>query len=786
MADKGIGARVERKEDFRFLTGQGNYTDDINRHGQTHAYFVRSPHAHAKILSIDIAAAKQAPGVVDVFIGQDMEADSVGSLICGWNVIGKNGEGHIAPPHWPLARGKVRYVGDHVAVVIAESYQQAKDASELISVEYEELPPVVVTGKAMTGAQLHDEAPNNLCYDWELGDKAAVDEVFAKAAHVAKLDLINNRLIPNPMETRAAVAEYNAGTGEYTIYSTSQNPHVLRLILCAFVLGLPENKVRVVAPDVGGGFGSKIFNYAEETVCTWASKKIGGRAVKWTSDRSEAFLSDAHGRDHVTTVELALDDDGKFLGLRVDTIANMGAYLSTFASAVPTYLYATLLAGQYTTPVIHANVRAVFTSTSPVDAYRGAGRPEATYVIERIVEVAARQLGVDPAELRRRNFIKPDQFPYDTPVALTYDIGNYEPSLDAAMKMIDYPGFAARRAQSEANGKLRGIGMAAYIEACGIAPSAVVGSLGAGVGLWESAQVRFDATGTISVYTGSHSHGQGHETAFAQLIAEKLGVPFDNVTVVHGDTARIPMGMGTYGSRSLPVGGSAIVKACDKIIEKGKKIAAHLMEASVEDIEFDDGNFKVAGTDKSTNIAAVAFTAYVPHSYPEGVEPGLEETAFYDPGNFTYPAGVHIAEVEIDPETGITSVLDWVAVDDFGKVVNPMIVEGQVHGGVAQGIGQALLESTVYDPDSGQLITGSYMDYCMPRADNLPNFRVDTTETACTHNPLGVKGCGEAGAIAAPAALMNAITNAIGREIDMPATPEKVWAAINQPRLAAE
>ncbi|MEO3429894.1 xanthine dehydrogenase family protein molybdopterin-binding subunit [Pelagibius sp. CAU 1746] len=788
MSDTGIGASLKRKEDFRFLTGQGRYTDDINRPGQLYAYFVRSPHAHAKIKGVNTSEAAKSPGVRAVFTGADMAADNVGSLPCGWVVTDRHGEPHKAPPHFPLARDKTRYVGDHVAVVIAETYAQAKEAGELVEVDYEELPAAAGLRTALdSGApQVHDEAPGNLCYDWVLGDEAEADAAFAKAAHITKVDLVNNRLIPNAMEPRAAIGEYDGGTDSYTLYSTSQNPHLLKLILCAFVLGLSENKLRVIAPDVGGGFGSKIFCYAEETVCTWAAKKVRA-PVKWTGDRSEAFTSDAHGRDHITHAQLAMDENGKFLGMKVETTANMGAYLSSFATSIPTYLYATLLAGQYTTPVIYVNVKSAFTNTAPVDAYRGAGRPEATYVVERLVEVAAREMNLDPAEIRRRNFIKPDQFPYQTPVALQYDIGDYDASMTKALEMIDYDGFPARKAASEAKGKLRGIGFSAYIEACGIAPSAVVGSLGAGVGLWESAQVRFNATGTVSVFTGAHSHGQGHETTFSQLVADTLGLPVENVEVIHGDTGSIPMGMGTYGSRSLAVGGSAIAKACDKIIEKSKKIAAHLMEASVDDVEFDKGTFRVKGTDKEKSIAEIAFTAYVPHNYPEDLEPGLDETAFYDPLNFTYPSGVHIAEVEIDPTTGVTEIVDWVAVDDFGNVINPMVVEGQVHGGIAQGIGQALLENAVYDGDSGQLLTGSYMDYCMPRADDLPSFRVGMTRTACTHNPLGVKGCGEAGAIAAPAATINAITNALGiLSMDMPATPEKVWRLANQHAQAAE
>ena len=788
MPDTGIGASVRRKEDFRFLTGKGRYTADLNRPGQAHAYFLRSPHAHAKVQRIDVEAARNAPGVVAIFTGADMAADKVGSLPCGWTVTDRHGQPHKAPPHFPLVRDKVRYVGDHVAAVIAETAAQAKDAAELIDVTYQPLAAVVDPAKTLANGapQVHDEAPGNLCYDWELGDRKAIDEALSKAHHVTKLDLINNRLIPNAIEPRAAIGEYDSGTDNYTVYSTSQNPHLLRLIMCAFVLGLSEAKVRVIAPDVGGGFGSKIYCYAEETVCTWAAKKVG-RPVKWVADRSESFVSDAHGRDHVTHAELGLDKNGKFVALKVETHANMGAYLSSFATAIPTYLYATLLAGQYTTPAIYANVKAVFTTTAPVDAYRGAGRPEATYVLERLVETAAREMKIDPAELRRRNFVPADAFPYQTPVALLYDSGQYALTLDAALKLADYKSFPARRKEAEKRGKLRGIGFSSYIEACGIAPSAVVGSLGAGVGLWESGQIRFNATGSVSVFTGAHSHGQGHETTFSQLVSDKLGVPIENIEVIHGDTGSIPMGMGTYGSRSLAVGGSALSRACDKIVDKGKKIAAHLLEASVDDIEFSAGTFRVAGTDRTKAIGEIAFSAYVPHNYPADLEPGLDETAFYDPLNFTFPAGTHICEVEVDPQTGVVAIVNWAAADDFGKIINPLIVEGQVHGGIAQGVGQALLESCVYDPDSGQLLTGSYMDYCMPRADNLPSFKVTTTETPCPHNPLGVKGCGEAGAIAAPPALINAVTDALGvLHMDMPATPEKVWRLAQARRQAAE
>ena len=500
--------------------------------------------------------------------------------------------------------------------------------------------------------------------------------------------------------------------------------------------------------------------------------------MKWTADRSEAFLSDAHGRDHLTRAELAMDDNGVFLGLRVRTRANLGAYLSTFGSSVPTFLYGTLLAGQYRTPAIHVEVEGVYTNTAPVDAYRGAGRPEATYVVERMVETAARDMGLDPVEIRRRNFIQPDQFPYDTPVALTYDIGDYGQSLDKALILADYAGFPARKAAAAARGLKRGLGFSCYIEACGLAPSQLAIQLGAGVGLYESGEVRVNPTGSVQVFTGSHSHGQGHETTFAQVVADKLGIPYESVEVIHGDTGRMEFGLGTYGSRSLAVGGSALIKSVEKIIVKGKRIAAHMLESQPPEIDFDEGVFRVRGTNRQLTFGEVAFAAYVPANFPEDLEPGLSEKSFYDPKNFTFPAGAHIAEVEVDPKTGVVKVIQFVAVDDFGTIINPMIVEGQVHGGIAQGIGQALLEHGVYD-EMGQLMTGSYMDYCMPRADDLPNFTVDTTVTPCTHNPLGVKGCGEAGAIGSPAAIINAVTDAIGvRDVPMPASPERVWRAL--------
>lgn len=777
MGMEGIGARVARKEDKRFITGKGKYTDDMVVPGMKQAHFVRSPHAHAKIKSIDTSVAEKMPGVIGILNGNQLAEDAIGNIICGWMIHSKDGSPMNMGAWRPLAQDTVRYVGDAVLIVVADTKAQARDAAEAVVIDYETLPVVTSAVEALKdGApQIHPEAKNNQIFDWEIGDGAAADAAIASAAHVTELKVINNRLVPNPMEPRAALGVYDEGEDHFTLWTTSQNPHVARLVLSAFYNVAPENKLRVIAPDVGGGFGSKIYIYPEEIVCLWASKRTGV-PVKWTSDRTEAFLTDAHGRDHVSTVKMAFDADNKITAFKVDTIANLGAYMSLFSSSVPTYLYATLLSGQYNIPTIHANVRTVYTNTVPVDAYRGAGRPEATYLVERTMETAARELGISPAELRRTNFVR--EFPHQTPVIMCYDAGDFEASLNAAMEASDYAGFAARKAEAKSRGKLRGIGMSCYIEACGIAPSAAVGSLGAGVGLWESAEVRVNAVGTIEVLTGSHSHGQGHETTFSQLVAERFGVGIDTVSIVHGDTDKVQMGMGTYGSRSGAVGMSAVVKALDKVEIKAKKLAAHLMEADESDIVIENGELKVAGTDKSVPWFQMALAAYTAHNMPEGMEPGLKEGAFYDPSNFTFPAGCYICEVEVDPETGKTEVIQFVAADDFGKIINPMIVEGQVHGGVAQGIGQALLEGTHYDPETGQLLTASYMDYTMPRADDLPSFQVSTTETACPSNPLGIKGCGEAGAIGSPPALINAITDAIGtNELTMPATPERVWAA---------
>ena len=782
----GIGASSKRREDVRFLTGNGNYTDDINIRGQAYVFFLRSDVAHGTLNSVDTSAASAMPGVVQIFTGADFEA--VGGIPCGWEVTDKHGQPMQEPKHPVLAHGKVRHVGEPIAAVVADSLEQARDAAEAIEVDISELPAVINMKDAFKegATKVHDDLTSNLCYDWGFVEenKGAVEEAFKNAHHVTTLDLVNNRLVANPMEPRVAIGDYARSDEQHTLYTTSQNPHVIRLLMGAFVLGIPEHKLRVVAPDVGGGFGTKIFHYQEEAFCTFAAKACN-RPVKWTSSRSEAFMSDAHGRDHVTTIQLALDKDNNFTALRTDTLANMGAYLSTFASSVPTWLHGTLMAGNYKTPLIYVNVKAMFTNTVPVDAYRGAGRPEATYQIERVIDMAARELGADPVALRRQNYVT--EFPYATPVAVEYDTGDYHATMDKLEEIADFTGFEARRKESEAKGKWRGLGINNYIEACGIAPSNLVGQLGARAGLYDAATVRVNATGSISVMVGAHSHGQGHETAFPQVVADMIGIDESQIDIVHGDTSKIPFGMGTYGSRSLAVCGSAMVRATEKIIAKAKKIAAHLLEASDTDIELKDGMFSVAGTDKSVAWGDVTLAAYVPHNYPlEEIEPGLEETAFYDPSNFTYPAGAYACEVEVDPDTGKVTIERFAAADDFGNVINPMIVSGQVHGGIAQGVGQALLEGCSYDEESGQLLTGSYMDYAMPRADDLPFYSVDhSCQTPCTHNPLGVKGCGEAGAIGSPPSVVNAVIDALhsgGKKvahIDMPLTPDRVWNAIN-------
>ncbi|MDP1862049.1 MAG: molybdopterin-dependent oxidoreductase [Gemmatimonadaceae bacterium] len=774
-----IGSSPKRKEDARFITGKGRYTDDINLPGQLYAGFVRSPHAKATITSIDSSAALAIPGVHAVLTGEDMKAAGVNPIPPGWLHPGIK-----ISEFRPLAVGRVSHVGNAVAVVLADSPNIARDAADAVVVEYEDHPAVAEAIDALKpGApQVHESAPGNVVFNWALGDADATDAAIKGATTVVKQHLTNQRLIANAIEPRASLASYDAAADELTLYVTSQNPHVHRLIMGAFILGLSEHKFRVIAPDVGGGFGSKIFIYPEECVVAWAAKTLG-KPVKWTATRSESFLTDAHGRDHDTNVEMAFDDAGKIVALRVKTVANLGAYLTLFAPAVPTYLYGTLLSGQYNIPAIHVEVTAAYTNTTPVDAYRGAGRPEAAYLLERTMDVAARQLGIDPAELRRRNLISKDAFPFQTAVALQYDSGNYEPALDRALEMVNYPQLRAEQAVGRTKGKYMGIGLSSYIEACGLAPSHIVGSLGAQAGLYESGVVRVHPTGKVTVLTGSHSHGQGHETTFAQIVAHELGCSIDDVEVVHGDTGRVPFGMGTYGSRSGAVGGAALFNSVQKVKEKGRQIAAHLLEAAPEDVDFADGTYFVKGSlSKSKGFGEVALAAYLAHNIPADMEPGLEATTFFNPSNFVYPFGTHIAVVEVDIETGQVSVVRYVAVDDFGNVINPMIVDGQLHGGIAQGAAQALWEGAQYD-SNGQLLTGSMMNYALPRAAFLPMFETDRTVTPSPVNPLGVKGAGEAGTIASTAAVANAVMDALSpfgiTHLDMPLTPARIWAAVN-------
>ncbi len=774
-----LGSAIKRREDPALITGKGRYTDDLQLPGMVYATILRSPYAHATIKNIDISGAAAMPGVLGVYTAQDIVKSGIpGGIPVGWLLPGLK-----IPEHFMLAKDTARYVGDGVALVVAEDRYTAHDALEAIVVDYApQTAAVNLSAAIQPGAgQVHASAPNNIAFDWEIGDKAKTDAAFAGAAHIAHLDIINNRLIPNAMEPRATLADYNVATGEVTIHMTSQNPHIHRLLMSLASLGLPEHKIRVIAPEVGGGFGSKIHHYADEALTAWASMQVG-RPVKWVATRSETYITDAHGRDHVTTAEMALDSNGKILGLRVDTLANMGAYLSTFAPAVPTYLYGTLMSGEYDIPAIYCHVRGVFTHTVPVDAYRGAGRPEATFVVERMVDEAARVSGIDPAELRRHNFVQPDNFPFQTQVALAYDSGNYEGTLDLALKHIDYANFRVEQAEARKNGRYLGLGLSSYIEACGLAPSAVVGSLGAQAGQWESAVVRVHATGKVTVYSGSSGHGQGHKTTFAQIASAELGIPYEDIDVMEGDTGAMPHGWGTYGSRSAAVGGSAIVMGARKVVDKARTIAAHLLEAAEEDLVFEKGKFHVKGSpDQFKSIQDVSLQAYLAHNLPKGLEPALEATAFYDPSNFVYPFGTHIAIVEIDPATGQVDLKRYLAVDDVGNVINPMVVDGQIHGGIAQGVGQALYETAVYD-SGGNLLSGSMLDYAVPKAHFLPSFETDRTVTPCPHNPLGVKGVGEAGSIASPAAVINAVVDALSpfgvTHIDMPATPEKVWRAM--------
>lgn len=775
-----VGQSVKRVEDPRFIQGKGKYVANLQIPGMLHAAIVRSPHAHANIKRIDASAALAMEGVVAVFTGQDLAADGVGGLPCGFNPPDIK-----TAPHPALAVGKVRHVGDGVAVVIAESRYLAQDAAEAVQVDYEPLPAVIDAKKTTeAGApQVHAEIPNNTSFYWALGTNDAINQVLASADHVVDLDLINQRLVPNAMEPRACVAQYSDFSDELTVWTTSQNPHLIRLLLSLATLHVPENKVRVISPDVGGAFGSKIFHYAEEVIVPWAARKLN-RPVKWTATRSEAFLTDAHGRDHVTNCKLALKNDGTFLGLYVSTYANMGAYLSTFAPMIPTALYITLFSGLYKLPVIFGETFGTMTHTVPVDAYRGAGRPEASFLLERLIDIAARDLKMDPIEIRRKNFIQSNEFPYQTPVAMIYDSGDYEKLFNKAVEVSNYADLLRQRDEARAAGRLVGVGVSGCIEASGPAPSQVAVGLGAGVGLWESGSVRVHPTGKVSVFTGSHTHGQGHETAFAQIVADELGIPMTDVEVIHGDTGRTPFGLGSYGSRSASVGGSALVRSAEKIRAKLIKLAAHQLEVAEEDVEYDrtSGKVHVKGSpDQAKAFVELTVGLLMANNLPAGMEPGLEETTFYDPANFTFPNSAHIAMVEIDRDTGQVSLVHYTAIDDVGKVINPMIVEGQVVGGVAQGVGQALWEHGIYD-EGGQLLTGSFMDYAMPRADGFPTINAARTETPSPHNPLGVKGAGEMGTIASTVTVANAVMDALAplgvRHLDMPYTAEKLWKVI--------
>ena len=777
---KHMGQSVKRVEDPRFIQGKGRYVANLKLANMTYAAILRSPHAHAIIKSIDISEAEALPGVVAVYVGKDLADDGIGGLPCGFNPPDIK-----TAPHMALAVDKVRHVGDGVAVVIAEDRYTAQDALELIDVDYEPLDAVVDAKKAAEeGApQVHEEIPNNTSFYWAIGDREQIDAAMAAADQVVELDLINQRLVPNAMEPRACVAEYSDFSGEMTVWTTSQNPHLIRLLMSIATLGLSESKLRVISPDVGGGFGSKIFHYPEEVIVPWCSSKLN-RPVKWVSTRSEAFMTDAHGRDHVTTAKLGIMNDGRMVGLDVTTHANMGAYLSTFAPMIPTALYITLFSGLYKLPVIFGETFGTMTHTVPVDAYRGAGRPEASYMLERLVDIAARDLNMDPIEFRRKNFIMPEDFPYQTPVALVYDSGDYPKLFDKIQEVSGWDALLAERDAARAEGRIVGVGVSGCVEASGAGPSAVVTSLGAGVGLWESAKVRVHPTGKISVFTGSHSHGQGHETTFAQLVADQLGVPIEDIDIVHGDTAKVQFGLGTYASRSASVGGTAIAKGCEKIRDKMKKIAAHQLEADIEDIVYDrdNGSIHVKGApDKALQFAEISVATLMANNLPEGMEPGLEESSFYDPPNFTFPASAHVALVELDKDTGAVTLRKYAAVDDVGNVINPMIVEGQIQGGVVQGIGQALLENTVYD-ETGQLLSGSMLDYTMPRADDIPMCAVDRIETPSPTNPLGIKGAGEMGTIAATITVSNAVMDALApmgvRHAPMPHTAASNLAAI--------
>jgi aerobic carbon-monoxide dehydrogenase large subunit len=778
---KMVGQAIKRREDPQLITGRGNFLDDIKLHGMLHAAILRSPYAHATIKSIDASKAKALPGVVAVFTGEDMM--DINPLPCAWAAGGvKN---NLNTPR-ALSVGRALYAGDGIAMVVAEDRFIARDALDLIEVDYER-QPVVVDAKKATEAgapQLHENAPNNIVMEWECGDKAKADAAISSAEVVVKEQIINQRLIPTPMETRGAIGRYDESTGEFTLWCTSQAPHVHRLLITAFVFGIPETKLRVIAPNVGGGFGQKIFFYADMAFTLWAARKLG-RPVKFVEDRSENYKSSTHGRDHITDVEIAGQRDGTITGLRINTYANLGAYLSTIAPGIPTTLYGRIATGVYKIPGAYCKVFGVYTNTAMVDAYRGAGRPEASYMIERMVDRFAVEIGMDPAEVRRKNFIQPQDFPYDNGLGLLpYDSGNYEPALDKALAMVGYQNFRQEQAEARQQGKYLGLGLSTYVEICGVAPSAWIGlpGQGWGAGLWESANVKVHLTGQVVVTTGSLPHGQGIETTFAQIVADELGVPYENVLIEHSDTAGTPFGYGTYGSRSLAVGGTALYKSVAKIKEKAKKLAAHMLEANPDDIVYEDGKAFVKGSpDQAKSLGDIALQAAVAYSLPEGMEAFLDETTYYDPPNCTFPFGTHIAIVEVDKDTGSVNLKRYVAVDDVGNPVNPLIIDGQLHGGIAQGIAQALYENGVYD-ENGQLLSGTLMDYALPTASMVPAYETDRTVTPSPVNPMGVKGAGEAGTIASAQAVMNAVIDALSpfgvKHLQMPASSERVWRAI--------
>jgi carbon-monoxide dehydrogenase large subunit len=779
-----FGQSLKRREDPRLITGKGNYVDDIKLPGMLHAAILRSPYAHAKINSINAEAARSLPGVVAVITGDEI-AKEQNPLPCAW-AAGRV-QNNVNTPR-ALAVETVRFTGEGVALVVAESAYIAYDALELIEVDYEPLD-VVVEAEAATkesAPQLHENAPNNVVMRWTCGKEDETTEAIEGAEVVVRQRIINQRLQPTPMETRGYVSRYDAATGEYTIWMSSQAPHVMRLLLTAFVLGIPENKMRCIAPDVGGGFGAKIFVYPEMAATLYAAKQVG-QPVKWIESRRENYNATTHGRDHITDIEIAGSRDGTVTGMRVHTYANLGAYLSTIAPGIPTTLYGRMLSGVYKIPAIFCEVHGVYTNTAMVDAYRGAGRPEATYAIERAMDLFADEIGMDPGEVRRKNFIQPDDFPYENGLGmLPYDSGNYEPALNRALEMIGYGDFLKEQAEARQQGRLLGIGICSYVEVCGVAPSKWIGLAGEGwgAGLWESANVKVHLTGKVVVTTGSLPHGQGHETTFAQLVADELGVPYEDVLVEHSDTQGTAFGYGTYGSRSAAVGGTAIYKSVTKIKEKARKLAAHMLEAAEEDIVFENGKAYVRGApDAAKTIQEISLQASVAYDLPQGMEPFLDETTYYDPPNCTFPFGTHVCTVEIDPETGKVTLLRYVAVDDVGRVINPLIVDGQLHGGIAQGLAQALYEGSVYD-ENGQLLTGSLMDYSIPRADMVPRYELDRTETPSPVNPMGVKGAGEAGTIASAATVSNAVIDALShlgvRHLDMPYTAEKVWRAIHK------